>query len=243
MHFCLAGGGTTLKASKRRSAQPLRAGALALGACALVVGSAGGAAAADVFTISGDLDTTLYPGGSGAVDLALTNVTAGELTVGEITVAVASVNTQPQRQCLVADFVVTQLDQGLQFSLPANATRTLTQLGVAPADLPRVAMTNTPVNQDGCKNSTVNLAFAGRAAEVGGVVLPPPSPTPTPTPTPAPAPTPTPEKPDTIGGVDIDLPGTGGDPTTFWMALAGLGLVALGGGTVVVTRRTKGVRA
>jgi hypothetical protein len=203
------------------------------------MGSAGGAAAADVFTISGDLDTTLYPGGSGAVDLALTNVTSGELTVGEITVTVASVNTQPQRQCLVEDFVVTQLDQALQFSLPAGATRTLTQLGVATADLPRVAMTNTPVNQDGCKNSTVNLAFAGRAAEVGGVVLPPPS-TPTPTPTPE-----TPdesEEPDNVGGVDIDLPGTGGDPTTFWMALAGLGLVALGGGTVVVTRRTKGAQ-
>lgn len=237
----LLGGGTTLKASRRRSAQPLRAGALALGACALVMGSAGGAAAADVFTITGTLDSTLYPGGSGALDLSLTNVTAGELTVGEITVAVASVTTQPQRQCLIADFAVTQLDQALQFTLPANTTRTLTQLGVAPADLPRVAMTNTPVNQDGCKNSTVNLAFAGRAAEVGGVVLPPPSPTPTPTPTPAP--TPDEEKPDTIGGVDIDLPGTGGDPTTFWMGLAGLGLVALGGGTVVVTRRTKGVRA
>ena len=206
-----------------------------------MVGSAGTAAAADAFTISGNLDTTLYPGGSGAVDLALTNITAGELTVGEITVSITGVSTQPQRQCLVADFVLTQLDQALQFTLPANATRTLTQLGVAPADLPRVAMTNTPVNQDGCKNSTVNLAFAGRAAEVGGVVLPPPSPTPTPTPTPAP--TPDEEKPDTIGGVDIDLPGTGGDPTTFWMALAGLGLVALGGGTVVVTRRTKGVRA
>ena len=204
-----------------------------------MVGSAGTAAAADAFTISGNLDTTLYPGGSGAVDLALTNITAGELTVGEITVSITGVSTQPQRQCLVADFVLTQLDQALQFTLPANATRTLTQLGVAPADLPRVAMTNTPVNQDGCKNSTVNLAFAGRAAEVGGVVLPPPSPTPTPTP----APTPDEEKPDTIGGVDIDLPGTGGDPTTFWMALAGLGLVALGGGTVVVTRRTKGVRA
>jgi hypothetical protein len=228
-----------LKASRKRRAYALRTGALALGGCALVMGSAGGAAAADVFTISGDLDTTLYPGGSGAVDLALTNVTSGELTVGEITVAVASVNTQPQRQCLVEDFVVTQLDQALQFSLPAGATRTLTQLGVATADLPRVAMTNTPVNQDGCKNSTVNLAFAGRAAEVGGVVLPPPS-TPTPTPTPE-----TPdesEQPDNVGGVDIDLPGTGGDPTTFWMALAGLGLVALGGGTVVVTRRTKGAQ-
>jgi hypothetical protein len=228
-----------LKASRKRRAYALRTGALVLGGCALVMGSAGGAAAADVFTISGDLDTTLYPGGSGAVDLALTNVTAGELTVGEITVAVASVNTQPQRQCLVEDFVVTQLDQALQFSLPAGATRTLTQLGVATADLPRVAMTNTPVNQDGCKNSTVNLAFAGRAAEVGGVVLPPPS-TPTPTPTPE-----TPdesEQPDNVGGVDIDLPGTGGDPTTFWMALAGLGLVALGGGTVVVTRRTKGAQ-
>ena len=226
----------TIQSTRRATARV--AAAAGMSACVLLSG-AGGAAAADVFTISGTLDTTLYPGGSGALDLSLTNATAGELTVGEITVAVASVNTQPQRQCLIADFVVAQLDQTLQFTLPANATRTLTQLGVAPADLPRVAMTNTPVNQDGCKNSTVNLAFAGRAAEVGGVVLPPPSPSPSPTPSPAP---PAEEEPDTIGGVDIDLPGTGGDPTTFWMALAGLGLVALGGGTVVVTRRTKGAQ-
>lgn len=229
-----------MKASRTRGAKALRTGALALGACALVMGSAGGAAAADAFTISGDLDTTLYPGGSGAVDLALTNITAGELTVGEITVSIAGITTQPQRQCLVEDFVLTQLDPTLQFTLPPNATRTLTQLGVPAAGLPRVAMTNTPVNQDGCKNSTVNLAFAGRAAEVGGVVLPPPAPTPTPTPD-APD-VPDAEEPDDIGGVDIDLPGTGGDPTTFWMALSGLGLVALGGGTVVVTRRTKGIQ-
>lgn len=231
-----------MKASRTRSAIALRTGAIALGACAVVTGGAGAASAApgDAFTIGGTLDSTLYPGGSGALDLLLTNVRGAELTVGEITVAVASVSTQPQRTCLVTDFVVTQLDQSLQFTLPPNATRTLTQLGVAPADLPRVAMTNTPVNQDGCKNSTVNLAFAGRAAEVGGVVLPPPSPTPTPAPTPAPAPPA--EAEPSIGGVDIDLPGTGGDPTTFWMALAGLGLVALGGGTVVVTRRTKGAQ-
>lgn len=231
-----------MKGSTTCSALALRTAAVAVGACAVAMGGAGSAEAApgDAFTITGALNSALYPGGSGALDLALTNVSTSELTVGEITVAVTSVNTRTQQQsCLVADFVVDQLDLARQFTLPVGASQTLTQLGVAPADLPRVTMTNTPVNQDGCKGATVNLAFSGRAAEVGGVTLPPPG-TPTPSPTPAPPIDGEDEKPDTIGGVD--LPGTGGDPTTFWMALSGLGLVALGGGTVVVTRRTKGAQ-
>jgi LPXTG-motif cell wall-anchored protein len=203
---------------------------------ALVAG-AHGAAAADVFTISGDLSNPLYPGGSGSVNLLLTNPGDTELTVGEITVNVASVTTQPQRTCLVSDFVVDQLDPARQFTLPAHSSRSLTDLGLTAADLPRVTMTNTPVNQDGCKGSTANLAFHGMAAEVAGVEIPPPTPTPSPLPTPKPTP-----KPDDgiVGGVH--LPGTGGDESTFWVALGGLGLVALGTGSVVVTRRTKGAQ-
>lgn len=210
-------------------------GTIALGACAVAAGGAGAANAApgDPFTISGDLDRTLFPGGSGLLDLRLTNVSDGDLTVGEITVQVASVTTQPQQTCLVADFAVTQIDAARQFALPANTSRTLTELGMTAADLPQVSMTNTSVNQDGCKRATVNLVFNARAAEVGGVVIPP-----RPTPTPVP-----PGDDDDDGNVGgVDLPGTGGDPMTFWMALAGLGLVVLGGGTVVVTRHTKGAQ-
>ncbi len=236
--FC--GGGTTLKASSTRGAQALRTAALVLGAGAVVLGGAGAANAApgDAFTISGTLDSTLYPGGSGALDLSLTNVGSTELTVGEITVSVAGVTTRTVAPCLTSDFVVEQLDATREFTLPAGATRTLTQLGVAPAELPRVSMTNTAVNQDGCKNSTVNLAFAGRAAEVGGVSVPPdPTPAP-PVETPVETPTEEPDDDNTVGGVN--LPGTGGNPMTFWTALAGLGLVVLGGGSVVLTRRTTG---
>ncbi len=217
-----------------RGARALRGALVALGTYALARRLAGSSHAApgDSFTISGALDRTLYPGGSGSLNLLLTNPGGTDLTVGEITVRVAGVSSPPQRQCLVADFVVTQLDFTLQFILPANATRTLTQLGVAAADLPQVAMTNTPVNQDGCKNSTVNLAFDGRAAEIGGVTVPP---APTPTPTPADD-----DEPDDVGGVD--LPGTGGDSSTFWMALTGLALITAGGSSVVVGRRSKGAQ-
>jgi LPXTG-motif cell wall-anchored protein len=220
----------TLRASARVAA------ALGVSACVLI-GGAHGAAAADAFTISGDLSSTLYPGGSGSLNLHLTNPGDTELTVGEITVSVASVTTQPQRTCLVSDFVVDQLDAARQFTLPAHSTQSLTDLGVAAADLPRVTMTNTPVNQDGCKGSTANLAFHGMAAEVGGVSIPPATPTPTPNQTPKPAP-----KPDDgiVGGVH--LPGTGGDESSFWVALGGLGLVVLGTGSVVVTRRAKGAQ-
>ena len=189
-------------------------------------GGGGAAAAADAFTISGDTASSLYPGGSDTLDLALTNVSSGQLTVGEITVSIVGVTTQPQRQCLVGDFAVTQLDPALQFALPANATLTLSQLGVAATDLPRVSMTNTPVNQDGCKNSTVNLAFNGRAAGVGGVALPSPTPTPA-------VPD---EQPPAVSGETLPDTGASGPPP--WMvAFAGLGLVGAGGGSVFLARR------
>src|SRR5262249_44681709 len=149
-----------------------RASARVAAACAAGVttlalaGPVASASAADAFTISGDLSQTLYPGGSGSVNLRLTNPGSTQLTVGQITVSVASVTTRPQRTCLVADFVVSQLDATRQFTLAANSSQTLTDLGVAAADLPQVTMTNTSVNQDGCKGSTVNLAFHGLAAEV-----------------------------------------------------------------------------
>ena len=217
---------------------PMRRGLLAAaGAVAIVTVGAGAAAAApgDAFTISGQLDRLLYPGGvPGALDLSLTNPGSTELTVGEISVSVASIGTPTPQPCLIADFVVTQLDAARQFTLPANSTRTLTQLGVAVADLPTVAMTNTPVNQDGCKNATINLVYNGRAAEVGGVVLPPPTPTPTPVPTPSH------HEDGVVGGVH--LPGTGGDTSTFWIGLAGLGLITFGGASVAVARRKKGAQ-
>jgi hypothetical protein len=187
--------------------------------CAVGAGGAGAAAAApgDVFTIAGDLgSTTLYPGGSGSLDLSLTNPGATDLTVGEITVSLVGVNTQRQQQCLVEDFTLTQLDAAQRFTLPPNSTRTLSQLGVAAADLPTVSMASTPVNQDGCKNAVVNLAFNGRSGEVLAAELPPTEVAP------------------------ADLPGTGASGPPPWaVALAGLGLVAAGAGSVFLTQRRR----
>lgn len=219
----------------RHSARALRGAALALAAGALVTGVAGAghAAPGDTYEITGDLDRTLYPGGSGSLDLLLTNISGDDLTVGELTVRVTGTTPQPGRLCLADDFEVTQLTGVAELALPAGTARTLTQLGVPASQLPQVRMLNTPVNQDGCKRARINLRYTGRATgEVGGVVAP----TPTPDPTPQPSPEPTPE-PEIRGG---GLPGTGASSDSLAVALGGLGLIAIGAGAFVVTRRTKG---
>jgi hypothetical protein len=46
--------------------------------------------------------------------------------------------------------------------VPANSTRTLTQLGVPQSQWPTVQMLDSG-NQDGCKTASVNLQYSGNA--------------------------------------------------------------------------------
>ena len=51
-------------------------------------------------------------------------------------------------------------------SLPANSTRTLSQLGIADADKPAVVMNDLlTVNQDACKGVTVYFHYSGTATK------------------------------------------------------------------------------
>jgi hypothetical protein len=42
---------------------------------------------------------------------------------------------------------------------------TLSQLGVADRDKPKLAMTDQPWNQDACKNAVVQLSYSGSATK------------------------------------------------------------------------------
>jgi hypothetical protein len=47
-------------------------------------------------------------------------------------------------------------------SVPKNAVNVaLSQLGVSPANMPKVQMLDLPRNQDACKSATVSLSYSG----------------------------------------------------------------------------------
>jgi hypothetical protein len=63
--------------------------------------------------------------------------------------------------CTTSNYSVTQFSGSYPITVPANATRTLSQLGVAQAQRPKVTMLNLPVNQDVCKTAGVTLGLSG----------------------------------------------------------------------------------
>jgi len=112
------------------------------------------------FKISGDANAPLYPGGAAAsVDLGFTNPNTFAITVSDVAVKVAGSSSAA---CDASNFVV-----GSQFAgevrLSPGATKSLSQLGIPQADWPQVAMVDSPVSQDACKSSSVQLSYTGEA--------------------------------------------------------------------------------
>jgi uncharacterized membrane protein len=114
------------------------------------------------FLISGNASSTLYPGKTSDVDLTLTNpnnfvirVTALNVSVEEQTTNAGCSGTQ--------NFTTSALAGTVDIS--GNTTATLSQLGVAPANRPKITFVNTPSNQDACKNVTVTMQFGGTAVK------------------------------------------------------------------------------
>lgn len=113
----------------------------------------------DDFPISGTPDRVLAPGSEpGAIDLALTNPFNASMTVTALS---TSVTATDQPGCAVSNYAVTGYSGPLPLTVPANSTRTLSQLGVPRAQWPKVGMLNLPVNQDACKGAVVELAYSG----------------------------------------------------------------------------------
>jgi hypothetical protein len=124
------------------------------------------------FTISinGTL-SKLYPGGpTDALNLKLTNPNSVTIYVTSLTVALSGVTKAPNvtMPCSASsDFTLTQLGAGANLAtnpiaVPANSSTTLSAAGLS-TYLPTVAMKDTSVLQDGCKNATLNFTFSGNA--------------------------------------------------------------------------------
>jgi hypothetical protein len=110
------------------------------------------------FGLSGSADRLLAPGVSGFIDVSITNPNNQPLNVTGITVSVTATS---KPTCTTSNFAVTQFSGTYPIVVPANSTRTLSQLGIAQAQRPKVSMIDLPVNQDICKNTGITLGFTG----------------------------------------------------------------------------------
>jgi hypothetical protein len=113
------------------------------------------------FSMSGNAIGQLFPGApSKTIAVTLTNPNSVPIFVTNVQVAVASNSNAGCSSS--ANFEVTQSDVSdtTPVQVPANGAVTLPAQGVS---APRIAMPNLNVNQDVCKNATLQLSYTGSA--------------------------------------------------------------------------------
>jgi uncharacterized membrane protein len=118
------------------------------------------------FSISGDLTSAaLSPGSSPqALNVSISNPYPTTLLVSNLGVAVRA--TTSQLACSgTANYTVSQYSGGYPLSIPANSTRTLSQLVADSSKWPKLAMLDLSTNQDSCKGATITLDYTGMATK------------------------------------------------------------------------------
>jgi hypothetical protein len=118
------------------------------------------------FTISGNLPGALAPGISRPMNLTLTNPNKKALSITNLTVTLKTVTRTAyaiahNQPCTAADYAVAQYSGSYPLAVPANSSTSLSSLGISTSAQPKVSMLNTALNQDGCKGSTLTLAYSG----------------------------------------------------------------------------------
>jgi LPXTG-motif cell wall-anchored protein len=191
-------------------------------------------AATDTFSISGDAAGLLAPGVTQLLDLRLDNLVDRTLNLRALQVAITDVQPLQGGTCTAADF---QVQQALlsAVTLPAGLGELLSGLGPGIVGMPQITMLNTAVNQDGCKNAHVSLAYVGTALDPEG------------NPSQGHGSNGSGGDDGSNGGGDdrglegahSGLPGTGANSSTWWLGLVGLGVAAAGATTVRIVRREK----
>jgi hypothetical protein len=114
------------------------------------------------FGITGTV-ADLAPGVSKPINLTIANPYNFAIKVTSVTATVNPTTSKPgcngpQNLTVVQSLVA-------QPTVPANATRTLQQLGVATTSWPLVRMPNLATNQDSCKQATFTMTFTGTAVK------------------------------------------------------------------------------
>jgi hypothetical protein len=102
----------------------------------------------------------VYPGGSDVpLDLVFSDPGSTQLTVTSVTTSITSTSSGA---CATSNFTIAQQLTG-PVTVPANSAMSLQQLGLPQSSWPKLRMIDTHVNQDACKNVTVNLSYSGQA--------------------------------------------------------------------------------
>ena len=121
------------------------------------------------FVVSGNAPGALEPGLESSIDLRFTNPNARAIRVTGVTATLTGLtapNATGSLPCTLGDFTLSQLSGSPAIVIPGNSSRTLTQLGVPEAQWPEFGMTNTSLNQDGCKGAVLSIHYtaSGRGA-------------------------------------------------------------------------------
>jgi len=117
-------------------------------------------------TIAGNPPGSLSPGGAAsAIDVSITNPFPFPIKVVAINIAVNAASSKVGCNGATNLIVVRQFSGTA--SLPANSTRTLSQLApaVTSAQWPLVQMPGLPANQDACKGAIFTLTYSGTATQ------------------------------------------------------------------------------
>ncbi len=114
------------------------------------------------FTISNAATPPLYPGTSQRLDLVFTNPNPSPITIAPRAVSI-TVSTGRARCSASTNF---QVSQGLtsRVTVPANQTRSLSDLGIGRTHWPVITMVDTRFSQNTCQGAPLTLRYSAGAS-------------------------------------------------------------------------------
>jgi hypothetical protein len=118
--------------------------------------------------IGGRTAGLLRPGAMVPLDLSFDNSHDHSVVLDEVAVTVTGIDApraDDRHPCTLEDFVVRQLSGSHSLVLDGASVSTLSDLDVADRDWPAVGMRARPVDQDGCKDAVISLAYEASGAE------------------------------------------------------------------------------
>lgn len=122
------------------------------------------------FTLSGNLTQPLSPGATSALDVRITNPFTFAINVTVMTVTVNEATTKngrPNPACRGTVNLVAhrQYTGRSPLTIARNATRSLSDLGVARGQWPQLQMPNLSTNQDACKSTDFSFTYFAEATK------------------------------------------------------------------------------
>lgn len=115
------------------------------------------------FTIAGSLTPPFYPGTGQRLNLIFTNPNPSPITIaaGGVTITITTNKAGCAGTGAGGNFSATST--GVAVTIPANSTKSLSDLGVASSNWPLVSMIETHTNQDACQGAALTLHYSGGA--------------------------------------------------------------------------------